>query len=140
MTMLLFILLALALIVESTLVSLPLTLLFLIIVTVWRKSHHMLLLAFLSGLILDVLLVRSIGVTSIFFLVVIAVMILYQRKYELRSPFFVIPFSMAASMLFVIFFPVSQPLIHVILSTLLASVLFLGSSVIAKRTYERQRY
>ncbi|MBP6882020.1 MAG: hypothetical protein KBC15_00510 [Candidatus Levybacteria bacterium] len=140
MTILLFLLLGIALIVETSVSSLPLVLLFLIIVTVWRKSAHMLLLAFFSGLILDVLLVRNIGTTSIFFLVMIAGMILYQKKYELRSPFFVIPFSMVASMLYVVLFPVPQAFLHVVFSTLLAAILFVVSSLLMQKSNERQRY
>lgn len=140
MTILLFLLLGIALIVETSVSSLPLVLLFLIIVTVWRKSAHMLLLAFFSGLILDVLLVRNIGTTSIFFLVMIAGMILYQKKYELRSPFFVIPFSMVASMLYVVLFPVPQAFLHVVFSTLLAGILFVVSSLLMQKSNERQRY
>jgi cell shape-determining protein MreD len=140
MTILLFLLFGIALIVESSVSSLPLVALFLIIITVWCKSTHILFLAFLSGIILDILLVRNIGVTSMFFLVMIAGMVLYQKKYELRSPFFVIPFSMIASMLYVVIFPVPQPILHVIFSTILAAILFVISSLLIQKTNERQRY
>jgi len=100
----------------------------------------MLLLAFISGIILDILLVRNIGVTSMFFLIMIAGMILYQKKYELRSPFFVIPYSMITSMLYVVLFPVPQAFLHVLFSTILASIFFVISSIIMQKTSERQRY
>lgn len=132
--------LALVLLLEGSIISLPLVLLFLIIDTVWRRSSHILLLAFLSGIILDIFLVRPIGLTSMYFLIAITGMILYQKKYELKSPFFVIPFSMGASIGYVILFPIPQPFLQVIISTALAGVLFFITAFFVQRHIDNKRY
>src|SRR6185437_10641020 len=87
----LFILLLFSLFFEGVLSALPLVLICLICLTISIRNSFMLFIAFITGFILDAFALRPLGGTSIFFLSVIFLILLYQRKYELNSyPFILI--------------------------------------------------
>lgn len=109
---------------EGTITSLPLVLVVLILMSVGLKKADVFLIAFLSGLLLDVFLVRITGVTGIFFLSILLLIFLYNKKYETKSLFFVL-LATALSVIFYLFiFPTPDIFLQVIISTLLAGGLF----------------
>ena len=60
-------LLIIAVVLQGTVTSLPLVLLILILLAVKMRSPNVFLLAFVSGMVLDIILVHPPGVSSIFF-------------------------------------------------------------------------
>lgn len=78
-----------ALMLEGSLTSLPLVLSALIIFRAIIKSDLIYLLAFVSGIFLDIFLVRHLGQTSIIFLVIFFLTSLYEKKFEVDSLLFV---------------------------------------------------
>ncbi len=86
-------LLILAMLLESTVTDLPLVLACLLILTIIRRDISVFIAAFFAGIFWDTLTLHRIGGASIFFLVFVFLIFLYQKKYEINS----FPFVFAAS-------------------------------------------
>ena len=99
-----WVLLGLMVILESTVFPIAPTFVVLLLFTIYRKDKSVFAASFVAGLLLDLMLVRTPGLTAIFFLVVTFLILLYQRKYEIRSFPFVIVSSFAGSYLYLTFF------------------------------------
>lgn len=69
---------------------------FLLLFILLKNSY---LWAFLAGLMLDLLAVQRLGLSSLLFLLILAIFKLYSRKYEPRLPF-LLPFVFFTSFLF----------------------------------------
>lgn len=123
-TKFLFAFLVVALILEGTVTTLPLVLVSLILLTIELKNNDMFLYAFLAGIVLDIFLVRPVGTSSVFFLITLLMIFLYDRKYELRSHFFVAVITMFMTVLYSIFFPAPHPLFMTLTTTLLSLFLY----------------
>ncbi len=76
---LLALILFLCTIAESVLIPFPFTLLFIILISIFREKNID-LLAFIAGIILDILTLRPLGTDSIFFLLVIYIGSRYRKK------------------------------------------------------------
>lgn len=86
-------LLLLSLIIEGTLSSLPLTFIVLLIFLILKRDLNIFYIAFIAGIFLDLLSVRSVGITSVYLLVIFFAVLLYERKFETKS----LPFVALAS-------------------------------------------
>lgn len=117
-------LLIIAVVLQGTVTSLPLVLLILIVSAVKIRSSNVFFLAFVSGIVLDIILVHPLGVSSIFFLSVLLVIFLYERKYELSSLIFVLSVTAVMSLVSGFLFPTPQLFLQVILSVVINGLLF----------------
>lgn len=78
-------------VVQLTLISLNLALpLILIFLLLNRSSPSSLKFAFLSGLISDLVLVRPLGLTSLFLIILAGALNLYRQKFDPSHPLFVL--------------------------------------------------
>src|SRR5687767_2330100 len=89
---------------EAAVTSLPLILIFLLCATIIRRDLTLFPFAFFAGLLLDLLQVRTIGSTSIYFVLCLFLVLLYQKKYEIDSYPFVAAAGFLASFGFLILF------------------------------------
>lgn len=94
---LLFILLVL---IEGTMTSLPLVLIFLLCLMVMKRAEWIFLLALVSGVVLDIFTLRPIGTTSLLLVIFVFMVLLYERKYEIATIPFVAGASLVGSFLF----------------------------------------
>ena len=101
---LLSILFLLAVILEGSFISIPFVLLFLLFLTLKNREAWVFIFAFISGLLLDSLYLRDLGATSIFFLVFLFFVTLYERKFEIASLSFVIIASFLGTFIYFSFF------------------------------------
>ena len=124
MIIFLFIFLLFSILLEGTATALPLVLICLICMTVAMKDSFIFLPAFIAGIFLDVFALRPIGETSIFLLLAVFVILLYQRKYEINSYPFVFMASFVGSYVFLILFGYSGVLIQAGASAVIAVLLF----------------
>ncbi|HSX40098.1 MAG TPA: hypothetical protein VLF68_00645 [Candidatus Saccharimonadales bacterium] len=108
------------LVLESTVTTLPLILIILILATVTAKSQSVFALAFVFGLLLDLFAMRTIGVSSIFLLVCIWLIFLYQRKFEIRTYYFVFLSTGIASFFFLMLFSQKDIIPEVLLSSIIS--------------------
>jgi cell shape-determining protein MreD len=88
---------------EATFTTFPLVFLILLIISIILKKTFIFPIAFFMGLLLDALSVRDIGSESIFFLVFLFLVFLYQKKFEIDTLPFVFLSSFLGSFLYLIF-------------------------------------
>lgn len=126
-----------ALLLETTIIQLPFTLLLLIVMTIMYQNEWMFLLAVLLGFFLDGLLFRPLGGTSLFFLLVVLFVFLYERKFELRTVQFVILMSFLGSFVYFLLFGHVILWLQIVLSILFGSVCFFAVKQFGYRQVEK---
>lgn len=82
-------LLLLCVLMQSVNTVLPLLLICLLLFYIYERDEAVFLTAFICGIVLDAMLVQPIGLTSLFLLCFLCLVVLYQRKFEIGSPVFV---------------------------------------------------
>lgn len=82
-------LLMLAVLFEGSLTTVPLVLVFLLVFTALFPTMSIIPYAFVAGIFLDSFAMRPLGVSSIFFIVIISLVRLYGRKFEINKSRFV---------------------------------------------------
>ncbi len=132
---LLYTLVFIALILEGTVTSLPLVLVALILLAINLAKTDVFLIAFLSSMLLDVFLVRATGLTGIFYLCILLLIFLYNKKYETQTLVFILLATALSSTLYLFIFPAPDIFLQVIISTLLAGGLF---SLFRLRTQKKE--
>lgn len=126
------ILLFIGILLEGTVTTLPLVLVILILYSICIKKIEIFLIAFISGMLLDIFLVRAIGLTSIFYICVLLLISLYERKYEVKSPFFVLLITGLVCALYLFIFSRHTVVLQTIISMLLSGGIFSLSRVLFK--------
>lgn len=124
MTVLLTLILVAALLLQGTLTSVPLVLVTLLCLIIVRPDSYAFAAAFVAGIFLDVFALRQVGITSIFLLFFVFLILLYQRKYEIHSYPFVLAASFIGSLVFLSVFGYANVLGHAALSVIAAFFLF----------------
>ena len=79
--------------IEGVIFPLPLTLLFILSWGIHKVDRRAFFLAFLSGIIVDLSLVRLVGLTSLFFLSMILFCFLYGKKFTPSHFVFYVPYA-----------------------------------------------
>lgn len=118
----LIILILLSILLQSSVVTLPLLLLFFLNVAVVSKKTWIFPVSFLTGLVLDILLLNPLGKTSLFFLIFLFIILLYDKKFDIQTFPFVFLSSFIGSFAYFIAFQVPnlfmQALVGAAISTL----------------------
>lgn len=109
---------------EGTITTLPLTLQTLLVFYVLYKNSASIFLAFISGIILDLLSVRLLGTTSIYFVIFLFLVVLYERKFEINTIPFIILSSFFGSLGFLFLFGFQQSILQAVASSFFAVLLF----------------
>lgn len=120
----LFLLLFLAILIEVSKTTIPLVLDIIIILYILERKSWVFAVAVITGLFLDVALVRSLGQSSIFFLGLLFIITLYERKFEITSQFFVLFSSFFASLFFLAVFGYNYILQQALVSSFFSFFLF----------------
>lgn len=93
-----------AILLQGTITTLPLVLICLLCLTIFKRDAGVFPIAFFVGFLLDVFTLHRIGGASIFFLIFVLLILLYQRKYEINSYPFVAAASFLGSWFFLLIF------------------------------------
>ena len=109
---------------EGILTTLPLTLIFLLCLTVMKRQEWIFPLAFISGILLDIFAFRIIGITSLYFVSYVFLLLLYQRKYETATMPFVIIASFLGSIGYLLITGQSAAFLQAIVSTFITGSAF----------------
>lgn len=112
---------------ESSILTIPVVLLFLLFYAVFARSETVFLIAFVSGIFLDMLLLRPLGLTSVFFLSVVFLVLLYERKFEIGTVYFVTILSFLSSLFYFLLFPSAYIFPQVVICVILSFAIFLLS-------------
>src|SRR3989304_7549681 len=96
--------LTLALILQTTLTTLPLVLLTLFCLTIIYKNNSIFIFAFTFGLLLDIITFKTPGFSSFFFVISLFLILIYQRKFEITTNYFVLISSFLGSIGYMLLF------------------------------------
>lgn len=118
------ILLLLAALIQGTLLATPIVLSVLLVFLLIYERTWIFLMAFLSGIILDVISLRTIGATSLFFVIFLFIAIQYARKFETKTARFVLFSSFIGSLIFLFIFGYTSVLQQSVINSLIALLLF----------------
>ncbi len=114
----------LSLLLECFVVNIPLVLVNIIALVVIKKNYQMFLLGFLLGIFLDILSFRTVGVSSLFFITLIFLTLLYEKKFEITTNYFVIIASFIGSFVFIFINHLHNLFLSSIISMLLGLMFF----------------
>lgn len=120
----LLILLFLAIIAESSISTIPFVLDIIIILYIFERKSWIFVAAFVSGLFLDIVLVRDVGQSSLFFVIFLFILSLYERKFEIASGYFILFSSFLGSLAFLWLLGESSIFQQAIFSTIFTVILF----------------
>lgn len=123
-------LLAVSLFLEALMTTIPLVLIILLISYITHRNLVIFPVALVMGILLDVYLVRTIGVTSLFFVLYLFLIASYERKFETQTTQFVLFSSFLGT---VAFFSVFNKTENILLYAGISSTLALLQFAIAKR-------
>lgn len=115
---------------QGSFVSLPLVVPFLVITYVFSRDSVIFFLAFLAGILLDILLVRDLGFLSIFFVIMIFLITVYERKFEIESKRFIASTTFLGSVVYLLLIGAQNIVIQ---SFIVSSVIFLFLLLTFKR-------
>ena len=118
------VLLLIALFLESSVTSIPLVLLVLISFTVIYRNYSVFIMAFIFGLILDILTFKTVGISSLFFISVMFLILIYEKKFEIKTNYFVILASFLGSFFFLFIFGYGNIILQSFLSILIGLLIF----------------
>ncbi len=131
--MLILISLFISVLLESTLITLPLTLITVIFAAVTLRKNEVFILAFFSGLMLDILTLKSVGISSLFFTLVVFLIFLYQRKFEIGTFYFFATSTFLGSLLYLIATNVNMSLPQSIFMTAASGAAFSVFNILNKK-------
>jgi len=118
-------LLTLALILESTITTMPLIFITLLCLTVVLKENWIFFFAFIFGLMLDLVTFKTPGLSSTFFVVFLFLALLYRSKFEIATNYFVLVSSFIGSFIFLLIAGYTNSIIlESIISSIIGVVLF----------------
>lgn len=118
------ILLLIFLVLEASITTLPLILLILICITVIYKDYSVFFLALVFGIFLDIFTFKTIGLSSILFIIVIFLILIYQRKFEITTNYFVLFASFLASLFFLFLSGNMNIVVQSVISSLIGLLIF----------------
>jgi hypothetical protein len=130
MIIFLIILLIIAILLEGTLLAIPLSLVCLICFTIFRRDTSVFPLAFFAGLFIDIFRVQPIGGTSLFYVCFLFLILLYKKKYEIYSIPFVMLSTLFGTFLYLMIFQNGNAFILALVSAGIAVILFAAISVV----------
>jgi len=93
-----------SLFLETTFINLPFVLIIIFLFAVTYKGEWIFPFAVIGGVFLDILSFKTVGLSSLFFMLMLGVVFLYQRKYEIQSPQFIVIFSFVSVFVYQIIF------------------------------------
>lgn len=118
------ILILLSAFLQGSVTTLPLPLLLFLTAAVVVKKTWIFRAAFLTGLLLDIFLLNPLGKTSLFFVIFIFIILLYDKKFDIQTFHFVFLASFIGSLIYFIAFQVSNILAQALVSAIITALLF----------------
>ena len=116
--------LLIAVLVEATFTTIPLVFLILINLLVIERKSWVFSAAFFSGLALDILSIRFLGSSSLYFVTLLFIINLYERRFEANNAYFVFLASFLGSFFYMIVFSERMVLQQSVLSAFIGSFIF----------------
>lgn len=132
MTRLLLLLFFIAFILEAFVTTIPLVLDILLILYIINRKAWVFLAAFIIGLLLDISAVRVLGQSSIFFITLLFIATLYERKFEITSGYFVFFASFLGSLIYLLIFGFNHAFWQALANSTISLFIFKGINYFKK--------
>jgi|SRR3989344_1856338 len=132
------ILLAISIILESSLTTIPLVLILLLNFTVASRKTSVFAIAFVCGILIDIMLGNTIGKTSIFYMITLLIVFLYERKFDTQTFTFVFIASFLSSLFYLVIFEARFVLLTALISAVLG-ITFFWLMIAADRLHIRDK-
>lgn len=126
-------LLIISILLEGTVTTLPLILICLLLLMIIKRDGSVFPVAFFAGLFLDAMTLHRMGGASIFFLVFVFLIFLYQKKYEIYSYPFVFAASFFGGWAFLAIFGYHGVIQQALCSSIIAVLLLVILKILAIR-------
>lgn len=126
-----FVLLFVLAVLEGSFISLPFIFLFLLFLSLKNRTSWVFAVAFIAGILLDAFYLRTLGQTSIFFLLFLFAVMLYEKKFEIENLSFVVVVSFIGSFIYFSFFANTFVIQKALFTSLIA---FLLSKYLSKES------
>lgn len=123
--LLFFLLIFIGILLEATIINLPIVFNIVLIFYIFNKNSLVFLIAFISGVVLDILLINHVGLTSLLLVVFLFLIYLYERKFETKTINFVLFSSFIGSLVFLLVFKSTYLFMQAISSSVFSVLLFL---------------
>lgn len=123
------ILLFISILLESTVTTLPLVLLIILFLSVIEKSNDVFIIAFFSGLFLDLMSMNRFGMSSLFFTIFVFLIYTYQKKFEIETVHFMAIFGFLGSFFYLILMGSG----NIIFQSLTATFMIVSSFLVFKK-------
>lgn len=104
--------------------TIPLVLIALLCLTVIFEKTWIFAVAFFMGLILDLFQLRGLGQTSLYFIIFLIVVLLYEKKFEIKTKPFVFLSTFAGAFFYLLFFGYDYVFIQALVSAVIEVLLF----------------
>lgn len=114
---------------EASIITIPLILIGVLLIAVVSKKSWIFPLAFLAGIMLDLTKLNSIGETSLFLIIFLFVILLYDRKFEIKTLPFIYFSSFLGSFIYLAF----SKSHHILPQAIISSVISVFSFMIVKK-------
>lgn len=112
-------------IITQSLFAFPFFLGLLLIFYIFNRSSSIFFAAFIFGLVLDIITLESLGKSSLFFLIFLFVISLYESKFETKTLPFVLLVSFFGSFIYLFILGQNNIILISFLSSLFCGILFL---------------
>ncbi len=109
---------------QSTLLSIPLMIPFILLYFIYFKDPKIFLISFIFGIILDILLLNPIGATSAFLSIFLFIVSAYERKFETETFYFVLIFSFLGALAYSYLFSPAFFIFKALVSLILACAIY----------------
>ena len=119
-----FVLSFLLIVILSGITSIPLSIAFISAVSVIYKKPVLFLIVFLLGLLLDLIYLRFLGQTGLFFVFFVLLVWLYERKFETQTLTFVLISSFIGGLIYLKIFEGNFMFLTALVNSLLAVLIF----------------
>lgn len=118
---------------ESLYTTIPLIVMSVLLLYVVWRDRSLFIIAFWSGIVFDTLSVEKIGASSIFLVVFLFLVVLYERKFEIDTIYFVLFATFLGSFGIGILFSYPSPIIYSGVSAIIAGTVFAFVSLFRKK-------
>ena len=106
--------------ISSTPIFIPIILVYFI----FSKNPISFAIAFLTGIFIDSFLLNPIGISSLYFCLLLFVVSLYSKKFEIQTPLFILLSTFLGSAIYVVILSGSLPFIKAFICTFIALIFY----------------
>jgi cell shape-determining protein MreD len=123
-----------SIILEASFLSIPILIPIILSYFIFTKNSNAFFLAFASGILIDTFLLNPIGISSIYFCIILFLVFLYSKKFEIESLPFISIFTILASSFYIAIFSSSFFIAKTFICTAISVIIYFQVMRFKKKT------